>query len=541
MLVGFELTKITFKRENMRNKYVVSYLAIVMTFYMNGCSTVQDSSLGKATKKTFASDDPCSNNARNKGMLIGALAGVTAGYLIGDKKPAAAILAGAAGMVVGGAVGADMDKKRCELSKIAKQYDLQMDVANVDVSGAVVENSGGAASENLMGIAVNIGEKNGRGHFEVDSDQLTPTAQHYFAAIADAYNPQKFANKILDDKERAAYLETARLKKILLVGHTDDTGDTRYNVNLSERRARAVAKFLGEHGLPEDILYFQGAGESLPKADNRTEAGRAQNRRVELVEVTNEVNFQKYLQVRQPKHEYYRPVDTPLIVRKAGGPSVPPLKDANIATTNNPKNVAPSINLPGSGKAYKFGGHPLSADANVNLGRTIHDGLEFSFFSKAYADDAVVLASCERDRPRATGDVKSLKDGKAYATTEYLPGLYNTSWHDTLNGNLIMLNHVGVLSDSAAPSNSPELKIYADYNPQKNRNAKPNILTSPAVNTYRGSGGILYRVFAEGAGGVQCMDVVLPVQGGLEAKAGELLYNNNGTLYAAEYKPKMIR
>ncbi len=524
----------------MRNKYFVSPLVMVMALYMNGCSTLEDSSLGKATKKTFANDDPCSNNARNKGMLIGALAGVTAGYLMGDKKPAAAIIGGTAGLVIGGAIGADMDKKRCELFKIAKQYDLQMDVANVDTSGAVVENNGSAASDSLMGMAVNIGEKNGRGHFEVDSDQLTPAAQSYFAAIADAYNPQKFANKILDDKERAAYLDAAKHKKILLVGHTDDTGDTKYNVNLSERRARAVAKFLGEHGLPEDTLYFQGAGESLPKADNRTESGRAQNRRVELVEVTNEANFQKYLQVRQPKHEYYRPVEVPVVMHKASEPASP-VKDSNIVTTNKAKNVVASVTPPTAGKVYKYGGHPLSADANVNLGRAIHEGLEFSFFSKAYADDAVVLASCERDRPRATGDVKSLKNGKSYSTTEYLPGLYNTSWHDTLNGNLIMLNHVGVLSDSAAPSNSPEMKIYADYNPQKNRNAKPDIQTSPAVNTYRGSGGILYRVFAEGAGGVQCMDVVLPAQGGMEAKSGELLYNNNGTLYAAEYKPKMIR
>lgn len=73
--------------------------------------------------------------------------------------------------------------------------------------------------------------------------------------------------------------------KILVVGHTDNQGSMDYNLDLSMRRASAiVAELSGAYGISADRLTPAGAGFMSPVASNRTEAGRAENRRVELVE-----------------------------------------------------------------------------------------------------------------------------------------------------------------------------------------------------------------------------------------------------------------
>ncbi len=67
-----------------------------------------------------------------------------------------------------------------------------------------------------------------------------------------------------------------------VTGHTDSRGSKRYNQELSELRASAVANYLHEAGIGRERLRSVGKGESVPLATNKTEAGRARNRRVEL-------------------------------------------------------------------------------------------------------------------------------------------------------------------------------------------------------------------------------------------------------------------
>jgi OOP family OmpA-OmpF porin len=72
--------------------------------------------------------------------------------------------------------------------------------------------------------------------------------------------------------------------KLLVVGHTDNQGGYDFNLDLSRRRAEAVAQALvSEHGVAPDRLRAAGVGYLSPVASNDTEAGRAKNRRVELV------------------------------------------------------------------------------------------------------------------------------------------------------------------------------------------------------------------------------------------------------------------
>jgi OOP family OmpA-OmpF porin len=70
--------------------------------------------------------------------------------------------------------------------------------------------------------------------------------------------------------------------KVEVAGHTDSMGSDEYNLGLSKRRAQAVADYLIAHGANAANITVKGYGESDPVADNATEAGRAQNRRVEL-------------------------------------------------------------------------------------------------------------------------------------------------------------------------------------------------------------------------------------------------------------------
>lgn len=67
-----------------------------------------------------------------------------------------------------------------------------------------------------------------------------------------------------------------------VAGYTDSTGKASYNLGLSQRRAEAVKQYLVRHGIDATRLSAKGYGEADPIASNRTAAGRAQNRRVEL-------------------------------------------------------------------------------------------------------------------------------------------------------------------------------------------------------------------------------------------------------------------
>lgn len=85
--------------------------------------------------------------------------------------------------------------------------------------------------------------------------------------------------------EIAAFLKKAPELKVLIVGHTDARGDLAYNRTLSERRARAVVATLSkDYGIDAARLTPLGVGMAAPVASNRTDEGRARNRRVEIVE-----------------------------------------------------------------------------------------------------------------------------------------------------------------------------------------------------------------------------------------------------------------
>lgn len=534
----------------------------VCTSLVSACAT--DPRTGQPSfKQTFASDDPCANNARNIGIVAGALAGAILANQV--KHSNGARIAGAlAGAAVGGLIGKDMDDRRCALSKIAKQYDLKLQTSTVSASGEVIadsslKNNPQAADiqKSAVGMVVEIRDQPGRGgHFETNSDQLTEQAQRYFSAIADSYNARLQANNISDAAEKAAYINQVSKRKILLIGHTDDTGNSRLNADLSERRARAVAAYMEKRGIPQASLYFQGAGEAYPVADNNTEEGRAQNRRVEIVEVADADAFNRYLADRKPRYEFYRPGEaqaapavasaTPAAATAAAaaapvpGPARSGVKPAAAAGKpgSKPAMAAAPASPSAPANGIDFGGSPMSATGNADIGQLVAKNRPvFSLISNAYADEPPVIADCSRDRPRAAHGVKALADGKTYRTSEHLPGLYGKTWADQVNGHLVVLNKVAVLASDGAAANLPEFKVYTDYNPARGANPAPALSATPEVNTYLGNKGLLYRLFLNGKGGLSCVDVVFGNDGGTAAKKGNLVYWHNARLMSADFKP----
>ena len=181
-------------------------------------------------------------NRTQKGAAIGAGAGGAAGGLIGAATghTVAGILIGA---VVGGAAGAIignyMDKQAAEIER--------------DIEGAKVERIGeGIKITFSSGIL-----------FDVDQSELKDQSKGELSELSIILNKYEDTN-------------------IMLAGHTDSTGSEEYNLMLSEKRADSVANYLTTQNVDSQRFTTEGYGETQPVATNDTEAGRAQNRRVEV-------------------------------------------------------------------------------------------------------------------------------------------------------------------------------------------------------------------------------------------------------------------
>ncbi len=79
------------------------------------------------------------------------------------------------------------------------------------------------------------------------------------------------------------FLNENATRKVLIEGHTDNVGSSTYNIDLSLRRADAVASVLKDKGIDESRIVTKGYGELYPVAENSSASGKQQNRRVEIV------------------------------------------------------------------------------------------------------------------------------------------------------------------------------------------------------------------------------------------------------------------
>jgi len=176
--------------------------------------------------------------------LIGAAAGAVAGLITGDssmERKKRALVGAGLGALAGGAVGNYQDRQEARLR------------AELDRTGVSVTRVGDNITLNMPGNVT----------FATNSADLNASFYDVLNSVSLVIN--EFNQTVVE-----------------VAGHTDSTGSESYNQQLSERRASSVARYLGTRNVRTDRLIEVGMGELRPIASNDTEAGRQQNRRVEI-------------------------------------------------------------------------------------------------------------------------------------------------------------------------------------------------------------------------------------------------------------------
>lgn len=216
------------------NKTNIAALFISSSLLLTSCEAVKNS------------------NNQQRGTAIGTAAGAVLGGVLGNNigkggnTALGAVLGGVVGGVAGNVIGNKMDKQAKEIKET--------------LPGAEVERVGEGIKVTLKENIVN---------FAFDSSNLSQSSKA---------NLDKLATVLANNPDT----------DINIYGYTDSKGADAYNLSLSDRRAAAVKSYLAGKGVAGSRMITMGMGEADPVASNDTDAGRAQNRRVEFAITANE-------------------------------------------------------------------------------------------------------------------------------------------------------------------------------------------------------------------------------------------------------------
>ena len=227
--------------KTMKNLRIYLSIFAILGLLSTSCSTSQQAGTSTGNERGGMSKTA-------KGGIIGAGSGAVVGGVIGrvaGNTAAGAIIGAAVGGTTGAVIGRRMDKQAEELRR--------------DLENAEVER---------VGEGIKITFDSGI-LFNTNSAQLQSAAQAEIAKLAETLKKYPDTN-------------------IVIEGHTDNTGSPAINQPLSERRAQAVADYAASNGVDRSRMTTQGYAADQPIADNSTEAGRRENRRVEIAIFANE-------------------------------------------------------------------------------------------------------------------------------------------------------------------------------------------------------------------------------------------------------------
>ncbi|MDQ2696223.1 MAG: OmpA family protein [Pseudomonadota bacterium] len=190
----------------------------------------------------------CANDpyARTKaGTALGAVTGAVIGHQLDDDK--GRYIGAAVGALAGGAVGNYMDRQQSAFNQALaeEQQRHNLEIQRLQ-DGSLKLEIPSEVSFDFNSAAIKPG-------FQPTLDKVAGLLQEYNRTV------------------------------VQIVGHTDSTGSDAYNQQLSQQRADSVAQYLVSRGVAPQRVRAFGAGESQPRASNATEAGRQQNRRVDIV------------------------------------------------------------------------------------------------------------------------------------------------------------------------------------------------------------------------------------------------------------------
>lgn len=228
-------------------KVLFSFLLAFSIFFSSCKSANPYSTSNDSTNRN--PDQQNNPNRTARGGAIGAGAGAVIGGIIGKvagkSTAAGAIIGAAVGGSAGAVIGRRMDKQAEELQK--------------DMKNAKIERVGeGIKITFESGILFNTNSAELQGTSTTDINTLATTLKKYGDT------------------------------NVIVEGHTDNTGSDAINQPLSENRARSVANQLQGQGVEASRITTQGFGSSVPVADNTTEYGKQQNRRVEVAIIAND-------------------------------------------------------------------------------------------------------------------------------------------------------------------------------------------------------------------------------------------------------------
>ncbi len=217
---------------NYKMTLLIAVMALSVT--LGGCKTID----------AYTGEEKTSNATKNSaiGAGIGALVGYVSARNKSSRERQKAILIGAGlGGVSGAAIGNYMDKQEAELRKKLQGTGVSVTRNNEDL---------------ILNMPGNVTFATGSKELKADFNQVLDSV----VIVLNKYNQ--------------TLIEVA--------GHTDSVGSEASNQRLSEARARSVGDYLTSKNIKAERVITVGYGETSPIADNKTSAGRQQNRRVEL-------------------------------------------------------------------------------------------------------------------------------------------------------------------------------------------------------------------------------------------------------------------
>ena len=329
--------------------------------------------------------------------------------------------------------------------------------------------------------------------------------------------------------------------RLVVIGHSDASGSTSFNFELSLRRAAKVAQTFAQFGVQPDRITIAGSGETRSIADNESETGRALNRRIEIVESRRGETLVGLVA------DAYQPTSLLEFIaaeRRAAEVAAARAERDRIAQ----ERLAFVGTRRADASSVNFGGAPAEQSSErlaPLVGQvekpSIWERINLLRQARAMETDETLNLACsaaELDNPAFQRRlVRANNAGELSGPWVSRLGLYGTAWAGDVNGHLVTLANMAVLA-TGIPETAPTLYLHRRF---KGGAAKADIRARGAATATLGEMGLLYRAyFEEDAWPVRCIDLVFDRKNPGTFRHGKLYYENNGRIYVATYEPAPV-